>query len=146
MAEVQKGTNSQVSIGSLIKSCRDIMRKDKGLSTDIDRLPILTWLMFLKFLDDLEPLREAEASMTGKRFYPSIDPPYRWRDWAARPDGITGDALISFISNDEATRGTGEETGSVSWQRGRHDIQRCICHGSGYDIAINLRRYHRDKR
>lgn len=106
MAEISKVTNAQ-TIGSLIKSCRDIMRKDKGLSTDIDRLPILTWLMFLKFLDDLEPLREAEASMTGKRFYPSIDPPYRWRDWAARPDGITGDALISFISNDEATRPDG---------------------------------------
>jgi len=106
MAEIPKVTNAQ-AIGSLIKSCRDIMRKDKGLSTDIDRLPILTWLMFLKFLDDLEPLREAEASMTGKRFHPSIDPPYRWRDWAAKPDGITGDALISFISNDEATRPDG---------------------------------------
>jgi type I restriction enzyme M protein len=92
------------SLGSLIKSCRDIMRKDKGLSTDIDRLPMLTWLMFLKFLDDLEPLREAEAKMAGKRFHPSIDPPYRWHDWAAKPDGITGDALISFINNDEAIR------------------------------------------
>jgi len=106
MPEESKMTNAQ-TLGSLIKSCRDIMRKDKGLSTDIDRLPILTWLMFLKFLDDLEPLREAEAAMSGKRFYPSIDPPYRWRDWAARPDGVTGDALISFINNDEATRPDG---------------------------------------
>ena len=79
MPEVSKLTNAQ-SLGSLIKSCRDIMRKDKGLSTDLDRLPMLTWLMFLKFLDDLEPLREAEARMAGKRFPPSIDPPYRWRD------------------------------------------------------------------
>jgi len=106
MPEVSKVTNAQ-TLGSLIKSCRDIMRKDKGLSTDIDRLPMLTWLMFLKFLDDLEPLREAEARMSGKRFYPSIGPPYRWRDWAARPEGITGDALISFINNDEATRPDG---------------------------------------
>lgn len=106
MPEISKVTNAQV-LGSLIKTCRDIMRKDKGLSTDLDRLPMLTWLMFLKFLDDLEPLREAEARMAGKRFHPSIDPPYRWRDWAARPDGITGDALISFISNDEATRPDG---------------------------------------
>ena len=45
--------------------------------------------------------------MAGKRFHPSIDPPYRWRDWAARPDGITGEALISFINNDEATRPDG---------------------------------------
>ena len=40
-------------LGSLIKSARDIMRKDKGLSGDLDRLPMLTWIMFLKFLDDL---------------------------------------------------------------------------------------------
>ncbi len=106
MPDNSKVTNAQ-TLGSLIKSCRDIMRKDKGLSTDIDRLPMLTWLMFLKFLDDLEPTREAEAKMAGKRFYPSIDPPYRWRDWAQRPDGITGDALISFINNDEATRADG---------------------------------------
>ena len=39
-------------LNSLIKSCRDIMRKDRGLSSDVDRLPQLTWLMFLKFLDD----------------------------------------------------------------------------------------------
>ena len=34
-------------LGSLIKSARDIMRKDKGLSGDLDRLPMLTWVMFL---------------------------------------------------------------------------------------------------
>ena len=39
-------------LGSLIKSARDIMRKDKGLNGDLDRLPMLTWVMFLKFLDD----------------------------------------------------------------------------------------------
>jgi len=41
------------NLGSIIKSCRDIMRKDKGLNGDIDRLPMLTWVMFLKFLDDM---------------------------------------------------------------------------------------------
>ena len=38
-------TTSQ-QLGSLIKSARDIMRKDKGLSGDLDRLPMLTWIMF----------------------------------------------------------------------------------------------------
>ena len=96
------------SLGALIKSCRDIMRKDKGLSTDLDRLPMLTWIMFLKFLDDMEQVRDAEASMEGKRFRPAIEKPYRWRDWAAQPDGITGDALIAFINNDEAMRPDGK--------------------------------------
>jgi type I restriction enzyme M protein len=90
------------SLGSLIKSARDIMRKDKGLNGDLDRLPMLTWIMFLKFLDDLELQRETEASLAGKKFQRAIDPPYRWRDWAAKPEGITGDELISFVNNEEA--------------------------------------------
>ncbi len=96
------------ALGSLIKSCRDIMRKDKGLSTDLDRLPMLTWILFLKFLDDLEHVRETEAELEGKRFRPAIEPPYRWRDWAAKADGITGDALIAFIQNEEAVRPDGK--------------------------------------
>jgi type I restriction enzyme M protein len=73
---------------------------------------MLTWIMFLKFLDDLELQREQEWQLanpprhtsSGLRppspqrgegrsasFMPAIEPPYRWRDWAAKPDGITGD-------------------------------------------------------
>jgi type I restriction enzyme M protein len=89
-------------LGSLVKSARDIMRKDKGLSGDLDRLPMLTWVMFLKFLDDMEVIREEEAKLAGKRFRPAIEKPYRWRDWAAKPDGITGDELIAFINQEEA--------------------------------------------
>ena len=65
------------ALGSLIKSARDIMRKDKGLNGDLDRLPMLTWIMFLKFLDDLELQRQEEATLSGKKFRPAIDPPYR---------------------------------------------------------------------
>jgi type I restriction enzyme M protein len=90
------------SLGSLIKSARDIMRKDKGLNGDLDRLPMLTWVMFLKFLDDLELQRDEEATLAGKKFQSAIDPPYRWRDWAANPAGITGDELIAFVNNEEA--------------------------------------------
>jgi type I restriction enzyme M protein len=35
------------ALGSLLKSARHIMRKDKGLNGDLDRLPMLTWIMFL---------------------------------------------------------------------------------------------------
>ena len=90
------------SLGALLKSARDIMRKDKGLNGDLDRLPMLTWIMFLKFLDDLEIQREGEAKLATKKFKPAIEPPYRWRDWAAKPDGITGDELLAFINNEEA--------------------------------------------
>jgi type I restriction enzyme M protein len=96
------------ALGSLLKSARDIMRKDKGLNGDLDRLPLLTWIMFLKFLDDLETEREEEAALAGKKFRAAIDPPYRWRDWAANQQGITGDELLSFINQDEAIRPDGQ--------------------------------------
>lgn len=101
-------TTSQM-LGSLLKSARDIMRKDKGLNGDLDRLPLLTWIMFLKFLDDLEQQREEEAKLAGEKFKPAIDKPYRWRDWAADPLGITGDELLAFINNDEAVRADGKK-------------------------------------
>jgi type I restriction enzyme M protein len=112
MARGKQNTNSQPlttaqRLSSIVKSCRDIMRKDKGLNGDLDRLPMLTWIMFLKFLDDMEEIRRQEAKMAGKRFRPAIDPPYRWRDWAAKEDGITGDELISFVNNEEAVRPDG---------------------------------------
>ena len=53
------------SLGALLKSARDIMRKDKGLNGDLDRLPMLTWIMFLKFLDDLE-IGEGRTSWPGR--------------------------------------------------------------------------------
>jgi type I restriction enzyme M protein len=104
----QQPTTAQ-SLGALLKSARDIMRKDKGLNGDLDRLPMLTWIMFLKFLDDLELQREGEAKLATKKFKPAIEPPYRWRDWAAQADGITGDELVAFINNEEAARPDGKK-------------------------------------
>ena len=94
------------------------MRKDKGLNGDLDRLPMLTWVMFLKFLDDTERIREDEAGMQQRAFRPSIEKPYRWRDWnrvgsdGSADDGIhnaiTGEALMAFIIQDEALRPDGQ--------------------------------------
>ncbi len=64
-------------LGTVIKSARKIMRKDKGLSGDLDRLPMLTWIMFLKFLDDLELVREQAASLGRKKYLPAIEALYR---------------------------------------------------------------------
>jgi type I restriction enzyme M protein len=96
------------SLGALLKSARDIMRKDKGLNGDLDRLPMLTWIMFLKFLDDLDLQREQEVKLAGKKFRPAVEPPYRWRDWATNPQGVTGDELLAFINQDECTRPDGQ--------------------------------------
>jgi type I restriction enzyme M protein len=101
-------TNAQ-QLGSLIKSARNIMRKDKGLNGDLDRLPMLTWIMFLKFFDDLESINEQKAQLGGKSYKPIIHPPYRWRDWAAEEGGISGGELIHFISDQECTMPDGSK-------------------------------------
>jgi type I restriction enzyme M protein len=96
-------------LDSIVKSARQIMRKDKGLNGDLDRLPLLTWVLFLKFLDDMERIHEDEAVLAGKPFHAAIDPPYRWRDWAARRDGITGPDLIRFLGAEETIRPDGSK-------------------------------------
>ena len=85
-----------------IRSVRDLLRKDAGLAGDTDRLPQLTWLLFLKNLDDFELTQE---EMYGDNYVSIIEKPYRWRDWAAS-DSLsnrrTGDELLTFV-NDELT-------------------------------------------
>jgi type I restriction enzyme M protein len=84
-------------LSSAIKTARDIMRKDAGLSTDVDRIPQLSWILFLKCFDDLEQRR---MLMQG-RHRDVIEAPYRWRDWAADEDrGRTGDELLDFVNSD----------------------------------------------
>ena len=63
--------------------------------------------MFLKFFDDLESIHEQKATMAGKPYKSMLQRPYRWRDWAAKEDGITGDDLIRFINQEEAVRPDG---------------------------------------
>lgn len=110
--QTDKPVATAQKLGSVIKSARDIMRKDRGLNGELDRLPQLTWILFLKLLHDSENLRQAEAELDGIAYKPAIAPPYRWRDWAADDEGISGDKLRNFINNDEAdlpdgTRGKG---------------------------------------
>ena len=84
----------RAKLAAVIKAARDAMRKDAGLNGDLDRIPQLAWLLFLKAFDGLEQSRE----VTDDRFRPAIEEPYRWRDWAADPNGPTGDALTGFVN------------------------------------------------
>jgi len=121
MARTTKQANQRLTtaqqLSSIIKSARDIMRKDKGLNGDLDRLPMLTWIMFLKFFDDMEQLRAEESILSDEKFQSAIEPPYRWRDWAANEQGITGAELISFINNDEVPHPLGEREADGTLKR-----------------------------
>ncbi len=85
---------SSNGIDGIIKTCRDIMRKDKGMNTDAQRLPQLLWMLFLKCFDDLESQRELLGN-----YEPIIKSPYRWRDWSNEEKGPRGDQLIEFVEN-----------------------------------------------
>ena len=99
-------------LSGIIKSCRNIMRKDKGLNGDGDRLPMLTWIMFLKFLDDNEFLQETQANLKNKNYRAAIDAPYRWRDWAGDKN-LTGDDLLAFINNEKVLLADGNEVSGL---------------------------------
>src|SRR5690348_2291778 len=75
----QEPLSSKQQLAATIKSVRDLLRKDAGLSGDTDRLPQLAWLLFLKSFDDFE---YAHQEILGDSYVPVIEAPYRWRDWA----------------------------------------------------------------
>ncbi len=80
---------------TLIKSIQDIMRQDAGIDGDAQRISQLSWLLFLKIFDD----QETEIEMMRDDYASPIPQAYRWRNWAADAEGITGDALLNFVNN-----------------------------------------------
>ena len=82
------------SLRSTIKTCRDLMRKDEGLSSDVERLPQFSWMLFLKCFHDHEVKRE-KNSKKYKRILPNN---LRWEYWT-NPKNIPDSKLISFVNN-----------------------------------------------
>jgi type I restriction enzyme M protein len=97
-----------MALSTTIKAIQDIMRKDVGVDGDAQRIGQLVWLLFLKIWDD----REQELELLEDGFIsPLLDvrwtdaagethkaPDLRWRAWAANPEGMTGDALLTFVN------------------------------------------------
>ena len=85
-----------MSISTTVKTIQDIMRKDAGVDGDAQRINQLVWMFFLKIFDD----REQEKELLEDNYHSPIPERLRWRNWAANPEGITGEALADFINND----------------------------------------------
>jgi type I restriction enzyme M protein len=83
------------NIGGVIKSIRDIFRKDPGLSGDAQRIEQLGWMIFLKLFDD----KDKEREILDKKYKSPIPKDLQWRNWAENDEGITGDELIQFVNN-----------------------------------------------
>jgi type I restriction enzyme M protein len=85
-----------MSISTVIKSIQDIMRKDAGVDGDAQRLGQMSWLLFLKVFDAQEEELEFELD----DYKAPIPKHYLWRNWAADPEGITGEELLDFVNDD----------------------------------------------
>ena len=82
-------------IGNLVKSIQNIMRKDKGVSGDGQRIEQLGWMLSLKILDDKD--KELELISNKKEYVSVIPEDLQWRNWAGNDEGITGEELKTFV-------------------------------------------------
>jgi type I restriction enzyme M protein len=90
------------------KNIDDILHKDAGCGSELDYVEQTSWILFLKYLDDLDKDRATSAELTGKAYTPIIDENYRWTVWAMPKDkdgkldhhkAMTGDDLTDFVNN-----------------------------------------------
>jgi type I restriction enzyme M protein len=85
-----------MSISTTVKTMQDIMRKDVGVDGDAQRISQIAWLLFMKIFSD----REEEYELMEDNYRSPIPENLRWKNWAADPEGITGDELLDFVNND----------------------------------------------
>jgi len=88
------------------KNIDDVLWKEAGCATELDYTEQTSWILFLKYLDDLEKANEQKAELQGKKYESIIETKYRWSAWAApkKKDGsfdhdkaLTGDDLIKYV-------------------------------------------------
>jgi len=91
------------------KNIDDVLWKEAGCSSELDYTEQSSWMLFLKYLDDLERERALSAELSGKSYDFIIDGKFQWSAWAAprKADGsfdhdtaLTGDDLIAFVDNE----------------------------------------------
>ena len=83
-------------VRTTVKSIQDEMRKDSGVDGDAQRIGQLCWMFFLKIIDD----QDQELELTKDAYRSPIPKKLQWRSWAADPEGITGEELLTFINGD----------------------------------------------
>lgn len=73
----------------IFKKIDDVLWKDAGCSSELDYVEQTSWILFLKYLDDLEKEKQTSAQLTGKIYVSMISPEFRWSVWAV-PKGKDG--------------------------------------------------------
>jgi type I restriction enzyme M protein len=89
------------------KNIDDILHKDAGCGSELDYVEQTSWILFLKYLDDLEKDKKTAAELSGKKYNNIIAPDFQWNKWAAPKDkegkldhhsALTGDDLADFVN------------------------------------------------
>ncbi len=83
-----------MSVRTTVKSIQDIMRQDSGVDGDAQRISQLCWMFFLKIIDD----QDQQLELMQDDYRSPIPKKLRWKAWAADPEGITGDELLTFVN------------------------------------------------
>jgi type I restriction enzyme M protein len=65
------------------KNIDDVLWKEAGCTTELDYTEQTSWMLFLKYLDDLEREKVMAAELLGKPYAFIIDKPHQWSSWAA---------------------------------------------------------------
>ena len=91
------------------KNIDDILYKDAGSDSELDYVGQTSWILFLKYLDELEQEKAIEASLSGKDFTPIIEDKFKWSSWAVPKDGegnpdlnnqMDAEILVGFVENE----------------------------------------------
>ncbi len=88
------------------KNIDDILHKDAGCGSELDYVEQTSWVLFLKYLDDLEKDKQTAAELSGKTYTNIITPEYQWSVWAAPKlkngkidhNALSGDDLSDFVN------------------------------------------------
>lgn len=89
------------------KNIDDVLRKEAGCTTELDYTEQTSWLLFLKYLDNLEDERSNVAKLEGKKYTPLLEKQFQWESWAAPKDkdgkldhnkALSGDDLRDFVN------------------------------------------------
>ena len=97
------------NLSNSFKKIDDILRKDDGLSTALDYIRQTSWILFLKFIEEIETTNAERAELGGKEHTYILNKKYRWTNWAVpkKEDGsidhdrkLLGNDLIGFVKDD----------------------------------------------
>ena len=88
------------------KNIDDLLYKDSGSDSELDYIGQTSWVMFLRYLDELEQDKADEAELKGEDYSFILDEEYRWPNWAMPKDAdgnldhhvaLTGTDLVQFV-------------------------------------------------